>query len=219
MTKKHKLMMILLAFSLSVLAIVVCVKSFSINPNKNLVQSQYKNLVQSQFEHALHNDSTAPNYILISVWDRTIEKMEKKQICVEAPYFLSALQRKLELKDDQWSAVIKKALEQKDKTYELDIKCNYTQEMVDEVRKIIAGHNEKEIDELVNKSESPLRALLKRSGPNYNYLEAIAHALSERGILCGRCCEYAWIYIDDWKENQTSTYDKELSDETSTIVY
>jgi hypothetical protein len=195
--------LVLITVAFSAITIAVCAKVYSVLTITNYGKEKLPGLSDAQYEHALRNRSTAPNYVLIWLVDKSKEENEKKQICVEGPYFLGAIQRKYKLNTDEQA--IQFALEQKDRTFELAIETCYTQKMLDEVRALLAGRSKIEMVKLLNDHKSSLYKLcVKNPDLFYYYFDAIAHVLSEHGILCGRGCESPMIYIDDWKEDQPS---------------
>jgi hypothetical protein len=215
---KKTSILVLITVVFSAIAMVVCTKVYSVITLTNCVKEKLPGLSDAQYEHALRNISTAPNYVLIWIVDKSKEKNEKKQICVEGPYLLESIQDKYDL--NTYKLAIQFALEQKDRTYELDIERHYTEDILNEVRAILAGRTEKEIEKLIDdySHNSPLYELYrKRSAVDCDVFSAIAHALSERGMLCGRLCKYGWFYIDEWKENQVYVPVNESPGKTSTI--
>ena len=161
-----------------------------------------RGLTDEQFEQALRNVSTGPNYVLVSIVDKSKDGARTRVVCVEGVALLTALLREhgFSHADEPWEQPTRFALTQKNRTFEFSKKApkaRYTCEMLNEVRRFLAGKNETEIRKLAGDQQSELYKLCgKKPGSFPRYFPAVGHVLCERGILCGRNCKPGLLYVN-----------------------
>ena len=159
-----------------------------------------KGLSAVQFESALRNISTAPNYILITVVNGNTGQQES--VCMEAEFLLAALNIEHNLKLAEATAF---ALAQPDRTYKFfdanalaRVERAYSDQILQEARDFLAKMTVNEIKAATIDQNSKFYEFCAREpGAFGKRFPAIAHVLSERGILCGRSCKPGLFYIDN----------------------
>ena len=160
-------------------------------------------LSASQFESALRNISTAPNYILVTVVNGNTGQQES--VCFEAQALLTALYLEHNLRLAEATAF---ALAQPDRTFRFSdtnalrlVYRAYSDQVLQEARDYISKMTADEIRIATSNQESKFYEFCAREPGAFGVrFPAIAHALTERGILCGRSCKPGLFYI----ENETA---------------
>jgi hypothetical protein len=166
-----------------------------------------KGLSNAQFEHALRNISTAPNYILITVIDNNAGKQEA--VCIEAQNLLSAISVEKKLK---WKEAMALSLKQENGAFHFSnaaalklVSRAYTEAVLAEARDFLADMTIDEIEAATGSQDSKFYEFCARKpGAFAARFPAIAHVLTERGILCVRGCKPGLFHID------RRTHNKEL---------
>jgi hypothetical protein len=190
---------------ITVLPFVSCKKKTSsslVNPGDNEIPASSSMLTASiapnslsedQFDDALRNMTTAPNYVLIIVTDGNSGKQEA--VCIDATMLVRAIgiERTLDLNEAE-----EFALKQEDRIYQFSnaraiksLSRTYTESMLKDAREFLA---DKTIDEIDAATRDPHYKFYTFSAPEPGalhgklYATALAHAVTERGILCMRTC-------------------------------
>ena len=156
-----------------------------------------------QFESALRNISTAPNYILITVVNGNTGY--QATACMEAEFLLTALNIEHNLK---WAEAVAFALAQPDRTFKFSdtnalkrVERAYSDQILQEARDCLAKMTVDEINAATFDQNSMFYEFCAREPGAFGVrFPAIAHVLSECGILCGRSCKPGLFYI----ENETA---------------
>ena len=159
-----------------------------------------KGLSDGQFESALRNISTAPNYILITVANGNTGYQTTS--CMEAEFLLAALNIEHNLK---WDEAVAFALAQPDRTFMFSdtnalarVERAYSDQILQEARDFLARMTVDEINAATFDQNSMFYEFCAREPGAFGMrFPAIAHVLTERGILCGRSCKPGLFYIDN----------------------
>ncbi len=175
-----------------------------------ILMSVYANAAEPDayelYVRAIENNSTAPNYVLITVvndWTK-----ETRLICTVAPFLLGAIHRELQIsyEDAGIRKVLEFALSQKDRIF------HFSRE--DALKNIQSPYNEKNLAEmrvaLKDLSDEEIRKGFKGDGKGLDklyidlpdklysaYRDAIAHVLLERGLLPRRGCRAGNLTVDE----------------------
>lgn len=159
-------------------------------------------LTATQIEHAVRNFSTAPNFIVITVIDGKSGKRE--QVCLESMDLLSALRQeqgpKLQLKE-----AVEQVLEQKDLEFRFSnpaalkqVARFYSEVVFDEAREFLKDLTTEEIKAAAADQGSELHQFFERKPGTYSgRMAAIAHVLTERGLLAVRGCKPGTFYLQE----------------------
>lgn len=148
-------------------------------------------LSDTQFDHALRNHSTAPNYVLVTVHD--VKTGSREPVCVEAQFLWAALGEEHGLKADQ---VVPFAILQPDRTFSFtkpaalsSLKPEYTPAVLQEAREFLGKLTVPQIAAATKDQKSRFYEFCARQPGGYAArFPALAHVLSEQGILCTRGC-------------------------------
>lgn len=139
-------------------------------------------LSEDQFDNALRNMSTAPNYVLLSISDGNSELPEVVSLTATDLVNAISIERELDGMD-----AMEFALKQPGRVYQFSnpkvikrLSRNYTESMLSDARLIFAGMTLEEIEAAIR-----LYSRAPNGKPNY---AALAHALTERGILSVKGC-------------------------------
>jgi hypothetical protein len=152
-------------------------------------------LLQDLFIRAIRNESTAPNYVLITVVDDKIKK--HRVACIEAPFLLGAIhtERNLSYDKENIKRAIDIALNQKDLTFHFsnpkalkNIEPRYTDAILEEMREKLRPYSNEQLFDGFKSNRGGFHELYDNSSDYGAYRNAIAHVLLERGILPGRGC-------------------------------
>ena len=162
-------------------------------------------LSDSQFESALRNISTAPNYILVTVVNGNTGY--HAPVCMEAEFLLSALNIEYNLK---WAEAVAFALAQPNRTFKFSntnalsrVERAYSDQTLQDARDFLGNMTVDEIHAATIDQNSTLYEFCAREPGAYGIrFPAIAHVLSERGILCGRSCKPGLFYIENGSAQQ-----------------
>jgi hypothetical protein len=158
------------------------------------------------FVRAIENNSTAPNYVLITVVnDKT---KEARLICTEAPFLLGAIHRELQISYEAAGVckVITLALSQKDRVFHFsrkdalkNIQPPYNEKNLAEMRVALKHLSDEEIRKGFTGYGKELDKLyIDLPGDLYRaYRSAIAHVLLERGLLPRRGCIAGYLTVDE----------------------
>ncbi len=181
----------LLAASLSVVSCKEEASTESVSPSSSevpasvsiTVRTTWNSLSEDQFDAALHNMSTAPNYVLLSVTEGNSELPE--DVCVTAMDFVAAICRELGL---GLLEAQEYALNKVDRTYQFSnpraiqlFARNYTYLMLTEARFFL-------MDMTVEEIAAAIRSYYRTPKNGKANYAALAHALAERGILSVKGC-------------------------------
>ena len=179
----------------------------------NLLNGQKINytLNYNLYKKALLNESTAPNYILISVQSGDIDY---EVICIEAPFLLGAIHKELsfDYSIDGENKAIDYALEkvnmkflfQSDSAIQ-NIKPRYSQEILEEVINYFCAISTNELLNGPDSFELYLRKIWKDKEKDFSaYRDATAFVLLTRGILPTRDCFAGNLYVSS--ENKPLKY-------------
>jgi hypothetical protein len=166
---------------------------------------EVKGLSDGQFEFALRNISTAPNYILVTVVDGNNGK--RQSVCMEAEALLTALHLERQLK---WEDAVVFAARQRDRTFTFSntnalksVTRAYSEQILQEARAFLAKITEGEIEAGTGDQESEFYKFCARDPGSFtSRFPAVAHVLSERGILCVRSCQPGLFAIDKTTHNK-----------------
>ena len=213
---KHALVISLLLGTLLILASCNGTESSSqANPNERAASSPPvggapKGLTEAQFEHALRNISTAPNYVVITLIDSNTDRQET--VCIEAEALLSAVRIEQELK---WKEAVEFVLKQKDRVFRFSnaralkwVSRAYTEAILAEACEFLANMTVDEIDTATCDQDSKFYEFCAREpGSFLARFPAIAHVLTERGILCVRGCLPGLFHIDRSTHNKPDAGD------------
>jgi hypothetical protein len=101
----------LLIFSLEITLLISCTMNQTKKPIHNQIVSA--EIKYEMFEKALFEDRTAPYYVLLHAKNKNTG--ETKDICTEAPYFISAICKELNCNEHEANKI---ALEYKDRFFE-----------------------------------------------------------------------------------------------------
>ena len=164
-----------------------------------------KELSQGQFEHALRNISTAPNYLVVVVANKNTGKRES--VCMEAGVLLTALHHEHGL---GWKKCVSFALAQPDRIFRFNdakalksVARTYTDQILLEARDFLANMTIAEIEAATRDQQSKFYEFCARKpGAFSGRFAAVAHVLSERGVLCVRSCEPGLFHVDQRKHNK-----------------
>ena len=165
-------------------------------------------LSEGLFEKALRNISTGPNYVLVRIVDKSKKDGGSELVCLEATTLVMRLEGEhgFTKEDGPFEQAIRFALEQKDRTYEFSERApkrRYTDAMLKEVRRFLAGKDEADIRALAGDQQSALyERCSKKPGDLPRYFPAIGHVLCERGILCGPSCKPGLIFVEERKRKE-----------------
>jgi hypothetical protein len=147
---------------------------------------------EEMFQTALKNDSTAPNYVLITVRDANTKT--SRMICVTTNLLEGAIEREYGLSSSDSDILKEKQilLSNKDRVFVFkkpealkNIPMYYSEKQLAEVRKVLQSKTNHEL--MGDFDFQRLRNDLSAGRPTTRdaYRDAIAHVLLERGILCG----------------------------------
>ena len=164
-----------------------------------------KGLSAVQFESALRNISTGPNYILITVVNGNTGQQES--VCIEAEALLTALYLEHNLKLAEATAF---ALAQPAWIFTFSntnalgfVVRAYSAQILQEARDFLAEMSVDEINIATLDQKSKFYEFCAREPGAFGMrFPAIAHALTERGILCGRSCKPGLFYIENESAQQ-----------------
>ena len=143
------------------------------------------------FRQALANQSTSPDYILISV---TTPEGTKRTICATANSFLGAIHRQhgFAYTEEGEKRAIDIALQQPDRCFTFtkpaairNLADYETPEALAEVRRRFAGKSD---SELLNRKFIDSLTQKRSAAKHMAYRDVTAHALLERGIGCRMGC-------------------------------
>ena len=159
-----------------------------------------------QFESALRNISTAPNYILITVVNGNTGY--QATACMEAEFLLAALNIEHKLK---WAEAVAFALAQPDRTFKFSdtyalvrVERAYSDQILQEARDFLEKMTVDEINAATFDQNSKFYEFCAREPGAFGMrFPAIAHVLTERGILCGRSCKPGLFYIENESAQQS----------------
>jgi hypothetical protein len=147
---------------------------------------------ETMFQAALKNDSTAPDYVLITVQDTKTKT--SRVICVTANFLEGAIIREygLSYSDGNMLKAKKIILSRKDRVFTFtkpeaakNIPIYYSEAQLKEVRNILRSKTNKELMNGFNLEQLRDDLAARQPGSSEAYRDAIAHVLLERGILCG----------------------------------
>lgn len=169
-----------------------------------------KGLSDGQFESALRNISTGPNYILITAVNGNTGHHET--VCLEPESLLAAINIEHNLKRPEAVAF---ALDQPDRTFIFSdtnalahVGWEYSNQILKEAGDFLAGMTFDEIQYATLDQKSTLYDFCAREPGAFGMrFLAIAHALTERGILCGRSCKPGLFYIENESAQQAGPGD------------
>ena len=159
------------------------------------------------YVRALENQSTAPNYVLITLVGS--RATTNRVICTEAPFLLGAIHHENNLECDPagQAKAIALVLKQKNRTFKFsnvdaikNVQPRYTETELAEMRAAIKGYSDDDLRRGLTPEDTELqRKLFKRSteGRYGAYRDAVAHLLLERGLLPRRGCIAGWITVDN----------------------
>jgi hypothetical protein len=162
--------------------------------------------VHELFTRAIQNDSTAPNYVLITVVnDKT---KEAGLVCTEAPFLLAAIHRERQITYDHPGVrkVKDLALAQTNRTFQFsredalkNITHYYNEAMLIEMRSALKRFSNEEIRKGFRGDGQGLDKLyMQKPSQQYSaYRDAIAHVLLERGLLPRRGCVAGYLTVDE----------------------
>jgi hypothetical protein len=202
---------------ITVLPFVSCKKKTSsslVNPGDNEIPASSSMLTASiapnslsedQFDDALRNMTTAPNYVLIIVADGNSGKQEA--VCIDATMLVRAIgiERALDLNEAE-----EFALKQEDRIYQFSnaraiksLSRTYTESMLKDAREFLADKTIDEIDAAIQDHANRITLGVPEPGATHGklYATALAHAVTERGILCMRTC-FSQFRLDRRTHNQ-----------------
>jgi hypothetical protein len=162
--------------------------------------------VHDLFTRAIQNDSTAPNYVLITVVnDKT---KEARSVCTEAPFLLGAIHRERQISYD--NAGVRKvkdlALAQTNRTFHFsredalkNITHYYNDAILTEMRSALKRFSDEEIRKGFRGDGQGFDKLyMDKPRQQYSaYRDAIAHVLLERGLLPRRGCIAGFLTVDE----------------------
>ena len=159
-----------------------------------------KGLSAVQFESALRNISTAPNYIVITIVNGNTGQQES--VCMEAEALLTALYIEHNLKLAEATAF---ALAQPAWIFTFSntnalgfVERAYSDQILQEARDFLAEMSVDEINIATLDQKSMFYEFCAREPGAFGMrFPAVAHVLTERGILCGRSCKPGLFYIDN----------------------
>jgi hypothetical protein len=143
------------------------------------------------FARALANQSTAPDYVLITVVDA--RDGAARIVCTAAPFLEGALHMEFDIPYDEAGEhrVHDMAFQQPDRVFRFskpkalaNVRPNYTQRQLEVIHASIAETTDAQ---LLDKRFVQI-LYTSRTGSR-GYRDAVAHALLERGISCRRGCE------------------------------
>jgi hypothetical protein len=150
------------------------------------------------FRAALANDSTAPNYVLVTIRDG--RNRSSRLVCIEAPFLEGALHREhgLDYSESGQRRVRQLILASPDRIYTLsqpgalaNVAPRYSPAVLAEVRSMLSSRSDAQL-----RSASLDWLYVRRPSDSYSaYRDAAAHVLLERGILCGRGCVVGNLYV------------------------
>jgi hypothetical protein len=158
------------------------------------------------FTRAIQNNSTAPNYVLITVInDRT---KEARLLCTEAPFLLGAIhiERQISYDDAGCRRVKDLALGNTNRTFHFarndalkNLACAYDDAVLTEMRSVLKPLPNEEIRKGFRCDGEGLDKLyVRKRARDYNaYRDAIAHILLERGLLPRRGCVGGCLTVDE----------------------
>ncbi|MCP4643944.1 MAG: aldo/keto reductase [bacterium] len=146
-------------------------------------------LSDAQFERALDSVGfTAVDFVVVTVVDDNAGKRET--VCVDARTFLSSLEAASRPGD---GGAVEFAMNQKDRVFHFSshytlkkMTRKYTDTALAETRRVFGDMSVSEIDGLGDRDYEAIFKSLP-GDPRWHY-EAMAHALTERGILCTHGC-------------------------------
>jgi len=176
---------------------VICV-FFLIGAVLPLRAEQPSRYTESMFRAAMANHSTAPNYVLVTIHDARTDS--SRLVCIEAPFLEGALRREHNLENNEAGQrrLLQLVFEPPDRTYSFskaealtNVTPRYSPQVLNEVRALFSSRSEAQL-----RSGSLDSVYAGKHGESCSaYRDAAAHALLERGILCGRGCDVGNLFI------------------------
>jgi hypothetical protein len=160
--------------------------------------AQASRYTDGMFRAAIANESTAPNYVLVTIRDERNDS--SRLVCIEAPFLEGALHREhgIDYSESGQRRVRQLIFASRDRVYTLsrsdalaNVAPRYSPAVLAEVRSMLASRTDAQL------RAAPLDWIYaRRSSDSYSaYRDAAAHVLLERGILCGRGCVAGNLYV------------------------
>ena len=159
---------------------------------------QPSHYTDAMFRAAIANDSTAPNYLLVTIRDG--RSGSSRLVCVEAPFLEGALHREhdLDYSESGRRRVRQLILASRDRVFTLsqpaalaNVAPRYSPGVLAEVRSVLSSRSDAQL-----RSGSLDWLYASKPSDSYSaYRDAAAHVLLERGILCGRGCVVGNLYV------------------------
>ena len=159
------------------------------------------------YVRALKNQSTAPNYVLITLVDKRTGS--SRVACTEAPFLLGAIHQEHELAYDENGErkAMSLALTQQDRTFTFsnpraikNVQPRYTEKQLEEMRGAVQECSDHELRRGLTPEDTDLQRKLfgtNRERSYGAYRDAVAHLLLERGLLPRRGCIAGWLTVDN----------------------
>jgi len=158
------------------------------------------------FTRAIQNESTAPNYVLITVVDDNTNK--RRLLSTEAPFLLGAIhsERKISYDAAGVNKVRQFALSCKDRTFHFsssdalkNVSARYDENILVEMRSALKNLTDDQLRKGFRCDGKGLDKLYtdKPSREYSAYRDAIAHVLLERGLLPRRGCIVGCLTVDE----------------------
>lgn len=194
-------------FRLSLIISVLVLSHDSMWCQKEDVSANRENF--ALFRCALHNNSTSPNYVLITIIDDNTE--EETTCVVTTDALIGAIHREYGIPYSRSGAdsVIQIALSGHDRRFHFsrmealsNVFCSYGLSILDSVRSRLSLLTNEEIRHglpyVSRDYGSTLHAIYKYQKVDQKraYRDALAHALLERDILCGISDVSGQLYVD-----------------------
>ena len=158
-------------------------------------QSRY---TDAMFRAAIANDSTAPNYVLITIRDG--RNGSSRLVCVEAPFLEGALHREhgLDYSESGQRRARQLIVASRDRVFTFsqpaalaNVAPRYSPAVLAQVRSVLSSRTDAQL-----RSGSLDWLYASKPSDSYSaYRDAAAHVLLERGILCGRGCVVGNLYV------------------------
>lgn len=178
----------------------------SVNGKPTKTQPSFHAPSYDLFRRAIMNESTAPNYVLITVVNGTTN--ETQLVCTVAPFLLGAIHEEYKIPYDDTGCrnAMRRALAQRDRMFrfsqELALKnigSRYSKQILGEMRAALKGLSDEELRKGFTGFKTKLSELYSgRSYTEYSaYRDAIAHVLLERGLLPRQGCVAGYLTIDE----------------------
>lgn len=157
------------------------------------------------YEKAIKTDSTAPNYVLITVVDTKANR--SYVICTEAPFLLAAIHHEQDIEFNEAGSRRAEAfaLKQKNRIFQFskpgslkNIEPRYPERILNEVREILKRYSNDELIRGFTGKKTELSKLYNEQSEHLYgaYRDAIAHVLLERGLLPRRGCSAGFLTVE-----------------------